>query len=71
MLTNFGGLLDVHPLAIVLQQELVATWSILEGNAVDGPGAENAHTSSSLQYMTKIISSIWHESKNVHVGSSL
>ena len=59
-LTNLGGLLDVEPLAIVLQQELVAAGEALEGNAVDGTWAVDAHTSSSLynndQY--KIIDSI-------------
>ena len=44
LLTNFSGLLDVHPLAVILQQELVAAWGVLEGNAVDGPGAKDSHS---------------------------
>ena len=48
VLTNFGGFLDVHPLAIILQQELVAAWGILQGNAVDGPGAKDSHSCCSL-----------------------
>ena len=49
VLTNFGGFLDVHPLAIILQQELVAAWGILQGNAVDGPGAKYSHSCCCLQ----------------------
>lgn len=48
-LTNLGGLLDMNPLAIILQQELVAPWSILQGNAVDGPGPKNSHASCCLK----------------------
>ena len=39
----------MHPLAIILQQELVAAWGILEGNAVDGPGAKHSHSSCCLR----------------------
>ena len=37
------GLLHMHPLAIVLQEELVASWSILERNAVDGARTIDGH----------------------------
>ena len=47
--TNFSGLLDVNPLAIILQQKLMAPWSILQGNAVNGSGTEHSHASGCLQ----------------------
>ena len=47
-LTNLSGLLHVQPLAVVLQQELVAARGILEGNAEHGTGAVNSHAGGGL-----------------------
>lgn len=38
----------MHPLAIILQQELVAAGSVLEGDAEDGAGAVDAHAGRGL-----------------------
>lgn len=46
--TNFGGLLHVQPLAIVLQQELVAAGGVLECDHEDGTGAEDTHAGRGL-----------------------
>ena len=48
-LTNLGGLLDMHPLAVVLEQEFVAAGGILEGDAVHRPGAKDSHSRCSLR----------------------
>ena len=66
VLTDFGGLLDMHPLAIILQQELVAAWGILEGNAVDGPGAKHSHSSCCLHSSHHITS---HHITSHHITS--
>ncbi len=49
LLTNLGCLLDVNPLAVILQQELMAPWGILQGNAVHGPGPKHSHSSCCLK----------------------
>jgi hypothetical protein len=43
-----GGLLDVEPFAIILEQELVAARGVSESNAENGTGSVDTHTSSSL-----------------------
>jgi hypothetical protein len=48
-LADLGGLLHVQPLAVVLQQELVAAWDAFEGDAVDGTGPVDSHAGCSLQ----------------------
>ena len=49
LLTNLGGLLHVNPLAVILQQELMAPWGILQGNAVYGSGPKHSHSSCCLK----------------------
>lgn len=49
VLTNLSGLLHVHPLAVILQQELMAAWGVLQGNAVDSSGPKHSHTSCCLK----------------------
>lgn len=46
---NLSCLLDMQPLAVVLEQELMAAWETLDSYAVDGAWAVNSHTRSSLQ----------------------
>ena len=58
-LTNLSGLLDMHPLAIILQQELVAAWGILQGNAVDGPGPKHSHSCCCLHTSHHITIHLW------------
>jgi hypothetical protein len=47
-LSDGGGLLHVQPLSIVLKQELVASWSVLKGNAEYCPWSIDSHTRGSL-----------------------
>ena len=49
LLTNLGCLLDVNPLAVILQKELMASGGILQGNAVNGSGPKYSHSSCRLQ----------------------
>jgi len=39
----------MDPFAVVLQQELMASWGILQGNAVNGSGPKYSHSSCRLQ----------------------
>ena len=48
-LADLRGLLHVQPLAVVLEQELVAPWDALKGYAVDGSGAVDSHAGGGLQ----------------------
>jgi hypothetical protein len=47
-LSDCGGFLDMQPLAVILEQELMASWGILEGNNKHGTWTVDSHTSSSL-----------------------
>lgn len=71
VLTNFGGFLDVHPLAIILQQELVAAWGILQGNAVDGPRAKYSHSCCCLHTSQHITAHRSTAQRSAHLSSTL
>ena len=47
--TNLEGLLDVQPLAVILQDEFLAAWGVLQRNAVDRARAVDAHAGSRLR----------------------
>jgi len=58
-LADLGGLLDVQPLAVVLEQELVAPWNALEGDAIDGARAVDPHAGSGLRFYRRCQQSIY------------